>query len=73
MDENALEFATMQELVDEIQRRCVAFVLITSRDVDDRKDVHDSWFNGGFANAVGLLEITKAQFTHDYVHQFNRG
>ena len=70
MDDNPPEFVTLQEMVDEIKRRCNSFVLITDRNVDERRNVHNFWFEGGFASAIGLLEITKAQLNHDYIHHF---
>lgn len=73
MDDNPLEFITIDEMIEEIERRCSAFVVLTVRDIDGAKDVHTCRYGGGYAPAVGMMELAKAQFLDDYVNEFKRG
>ena len=66
MDEESpsLEFATIDQITDEIDRRTKAFVLVLS---DDSKDgvrtSHSLSFGGGLFTARGLSEYASAAFT----------
>lgn len=70
-DDGPLALATMEEIVEEIRRRTRHFLLVVVRDTTEHSDLTNSWYGGGYHAAVGLCELTKAQFAKDYTERYH--
>ena len=73
-DLTPLAHCTVDQIVEEIDRRTTAFVLVILKDAPagDHKDAWQSYWRGGALNAVGLAE-TLAYSIKEYLRMQPQG
>jgi hypothetical protein len=59
--QHGLDFVTVDEMVNELDKRNKGVVLLLIRDRDNESEMSEGWWRGGALQAIGLIEEQKAK------------